>query len=267
MKRLSVILLVLCNFQVVAQIGISPRILDIDQADANSTHSFRLFNFSKKDYQVTVSLANWRMDENNVATVIPTTETSLDQWTIVNPLRFSISAGSAQTIRLAFQPPADLQPGEYRTMVYFQQVLQDTQPQTKQLRSLFKLGAAVYLQVGKKHKTGVLKAVSSAPDRWLLSTQNTGNSHIRYQGYWYLWSSQPSAEHLQKATELKATDERNVEGLLATGALPTTPVLPGDTRNIPIDLSDLDSSISRTGVLQIQGSLGDQNIDVFMPVR
>ncbi|WP_395377031.1 hypothetical protein [Marinicella sp. W31] len=267
MKQLLILLLVLLNFQVLAQIGISPRILDIEEADANSTHSFRLFNFSKKDYQVTVSLANWSMNENNVATVIAATEVSMDQWTIVNPLRFTITAGSAQTIRLAFQPPPDLAPGEYRTMVYFQQVLQDTEPQKKQLRSLFKLGAAVYLHLGEKQKTGVLNQVISAPNNWLLETQNTGNSHIRYKGEWYLWSAQPHEHTLQQMAALKTTDIKNIEGLIVKGELPTTPVLPGKIRNIPIDLGELDGSINRTGLLQIKGTLGDQAIDVFVPVN
>lgn len=265
MKTPLLMLLLLFSVQTMAQIGISPRILDIDAADAQSTHSFRLFNFSKKDYKVTVSLSNWTMNENNVATVIPATPRSMDQWTIVNPLRFSIAAGSTQTIRLAFQPPVDLSAGEYRTMVYFEQVLEDPEPDTKQLRSLFKLGAAVYLHVGEKHKTGALNKVMIQPDKWLMHTQNTGNSHIRYKGYWYLWATQPHAAVLAEVENAQGAALDKMQGLLASDALPTTPVLPGQTRNIPIDISQLDSVGS--GVLQIKGKLGDEDIDVFVPIQ
>ena len=267
MKHILLVVALLLGFKTHAQIGISPRILDVEQTELGNTHSFRLFNLSKQDYKVTVELSNWTMNDDNVAVVIPAEAMSLDQWSIINPLRFSIAAGSTQTIRLAFRPPADAPPGEYRTMVYFQQVLEDDQPEKKQLRALFKLGAAVYTHVGEKNKTGELLKVTSEPKRWLLETKNTGNSHIRYSGRWYLWSAQPNQQQLAKLDDLKADNKQRPAGLMAWDQLPTTPVLPEHTRNIPIDTSKLDDSIGRSGVLQLKGTLGDQPIDVFVPVQ
>ncbi len=219
-----------------AQVGVSPRLLELNNEAINKTHAFRLFNFSKKDTEVEVEISNWTMDEVNKIKIIASDHNSLDQWTIVNPLRFKINAGSSQTIRLAFRLPVDAAPGEYRTMLYFNQILKDDDPSKDQVKSKFRIGAAVYLQIGEKKPIIKVNKVNIDEGYITLEASNMGNTHVRFNGYWALWSQQPNdtAFSLMINEYNKNQDSQLISGLIAYDKMPTTPLLPQHTRTYRI---------------------------------
>ncbi len=215
-----------------AQVGVSPRLLQLNNEAINKTHAFRLFNLSKKDIEVEVEIANWTMDEVNKIKIIASDDNSLDQWTVVNPLSFKINAGSSQTIRLAFRPPMSVMPGEYKTMLYFNQILNDDAPDKDQIKSKFRIGAAVYLQVGEKKPVIKINKVNIDNQYINLEASNLGNTHVRFNGYWALWDQQPNntafSLMMNERTENQAS--HTISGLIAYNKMPTIPLLPQHTR-------------------------------------
>lgn len=254
-----------------AQIGISPQTFDITLGETRKSHSFRLFNLGDEPVEVEVSVANWQMDDNNRVQVIPSTPQSLDQWMIINPLRFTIAPKSSQAVRFAIRPAIELTPGEHRAIVYFDQVLgPDKDPDKATLRSRFRVGAAVYGQVGEPVRQGKLKMVRMQNTTAYLTIQNTGNANVRMQGNWSLWDASkfPGQDVSVPADVDEEQEDVLTDGMLATGVLPTTPILPADTRDIPLSLSDLETTatIPHDLILIIKGKIGENHLNETVPV-
>jgi len=253
-----------------SQVGITPRLLELDNTQVNKSQAFRLYNFSEKDVQVQVEINNWTMTDDNQIQLIPSETHSLDQWTIVNPLIFTVKAESSQTIRLAFRPPLDIQAGEYKTMLYFNQILIDDAPQSKQLRSRFRIGAAVYLQIGDQQIAA--KALSASVDQnkqLHVTVNNTGNTHARFNGDWYIWTIDPTP-HIQKLTAWRKEPNKtrvDIPGLIASDILPNTPILAGHQRNIKIDSKDFDFKSGQALQLLLLGQLGKQDISQVLAIE
>src|SRR5262249_9380650 len=110
----------------VAQVGFSPQYYDLNLDEAQKTHAFRLFNMTKEDKQVRVSVVNWDFDARGEIRILPGNETSLEQWVVVNPVEFTIPAGQSQAVRFSIRPATELAAGEHRAMLIFDEVPQPT---------------------------------------------------------------------------------------------------------------------------------------------
>lgn len=251
-----------------AQIGISPQYYDIALEGGQKSHSFRLFNLGDADVEIQVSVANWAMDDANRAQLAPSSPQSLDQWMIINPLRFTIPAGQSQAVRFAIRPALVLEEGEHRAMVYFDEVLPpDSAPEQVNLRSRFRLGAAVYGQMGEVTRTAEFGGVELKQNNALIRLTNTGNANTRMKGHWSLWTADqfPGLDDEQAIhTQLK---QAMPAGMLAAGVLPTTPVLPGDSRQIVLPLTNLDiGQVTTPAILVLKGALGEGYLHEAIPV-
>ncbi len=226
-----------------AQIGISPQKYDVVLGGATQTHTFRLFNFSDTPREMAVTVSNWRMDEANRVEVIPPTESSLDQWIIINPLKFVIPPGESQAVRFAVRPAVKLDDGEHRAMIYFtEQLPPDDDPSKVTMRSRLRIGAAVYAQVGEVVRQGTIDRVEGASDSVTLAITNTGSANTRLVGNYAIRSQTGISEGLPE------------------GLLPQTAVLPGDSRNITLSLHEQPLTAGRYEI-HLTGSLGSNAID------
>ena len=268
-SRIVLSLLLLWPLLGQAQIGVSPRMLVVNLDEQPRGHSFRLLNMSERDVEVEVSLANWTMDEQNQPVVIAPQPDSLDQWLIVNPLRFSVPAGQSQTVRLAFRPQQQLPAGEYRSMLYFTQVVNPEAKDTAMFRSRFRIGAAIYAQTGASVKdltTGDFALRSDAANPALLiDVDNRGNRHVRMDGVWSLWRREayPGDAGWQLDSAMLRPDATLPDGMLALGKLTSTPVLPGTRRTLVTGL-DLPPTEQRQWPLEVllvvRGRLDEQRL-------
>ncbi|GAB4185683.1 MAG: hypothetical protein Tsb002_09670 [Wenzhouxiangellaceae bacterium] len=246
-----------------AQVGISPRTLDVALDEDGRSHSFRLFNLSENEYRVRISVSHWTMDEQNQVELIPSTAESLDQWMIVNPLAFTIAAGESQTVRVGFRPQLELAEGEYRAMVYFDQELPpDPKPESRQLRSRFRLGAAVYAHVGEIKPRATIDEVTIEGSRVNITISNQGNTHVRLDGQWSIWSASdyPGATKTIQLSGLGKKDKPLPAGILAADWLPRTPVLPGHTRVIYFNLESLNAPVG-SYILDMDAQFADAALD------
>ncbi len=255
------------SFNAWSQVGISPRLLELDSNQINKSQAFRLYNFTDKAVSFDVEVNNWTMNESNQTTLIPSTEFSLDQWTIVNPLSFTVKAQTSQTIRLAFRPPEDIADGEYQTMLYFNQVITDDKPDTKQVKTKLRIGAAVYLQVGEQNASAVISAAHVEQQTILVRLNNTGNTHVRFNGDWYLWDSSPEAYITDLSQRISNKDEViELPGLIQYDTMPTTPILAKQQRQLKVELDDLKFDRNKTYYLLLKGTLANQNVSQILTV-
>ena len=127
----------------VAQIGVSPSIVETTLDDRGAASAIRLLNMGARAVEVKVAVQNWDLDDGNNVRILAPTEQSLDQWMVVQPLRFTVAAGRSQTVRLAIRPRVRPESGEHRAIVFFEEVAPKNEA-VPAMRVLFKIGVAVY---------------------------------------------------------------------------------------------------------------------------
>lgn len=219
-----------------AQIAISPQILDVQLDNATQTYAFRLYNYLQEDKRVRVSLANWTLDENNQVSVLAPTETSLDRWTVINPIEFDLAAGKSQAVRLAIRPAVPLAAGEHRVMVYFDEIpLTDPSKEAPAtLRARFRIGAAVYAHVGPAKHEGTINSITADHDGFRIGVTTTGNATTRFDGQYvvYAASAFPGKGKVPAIDKIDMPDMKLPPNAIAGGRIPATAVLPGTTRTV-----------------------------------
>lgn len=247
-----------------AQIGVSPPRFEIPVDGRMSTHALRVLNLGKRPTEVSLSVANWDLDEENEVRILPPTEQSLDQWLVVNPLRFSIPPGRSQTVRFAIRPKVEPLPGEHRAMLYLEEIPADDGSEAASLRTRYRLGIAVYGLVGEVSRTGRLRGVEVDDRRLLLDVESLGSAHVRLDGRFAVWERTAEAPPLAEL-RTPADEEQSVPpaGALLAGPLPRTPVLPSTRRSLSIELPP--SLAEGSYVLAVVGRLGEESFEHVLP--
>jgi hypothetical protein len=251
-----------------AQIAVSPPRIELELAGRPVREHFRLSNLGNEPVDVQVSVANWDLDEQNQVRLLPPTEQSLDQWMIMNPTRFTVMPGESQVVRIGIRPRVRPAPGEHRAMVYFTQ-----QPSGEhvddRLHILFRFGAAVYAYVGNVTRRGTLLGVSQDSDdrspRFLFDVESQGDAHVRLNGQYVVWpeSVYPGRPGTLILDGPGGTSTRLPPSAAAAGRLPTTPVLPGSRRNLPLAIAP--ALPAGAYVLDVKGQLGEKDLARAVP--
>jgi hypothetical protein len=249
-----------------AQIGVSPPRFEIDVDGRMTTHSLRVLNLGSRTTEVAVSVANWDLDESNEVRLLPPTEQSLDQWLVVNPLRFTISPGRSQTVRFAVRPKVEPEPGEHRAMLYLDETTSDDEGAAASLRTRFRLGIAVYAHVGETDRRGRVHGVDADGRRLLFDLESLGTSHLRLDGRFAVWP-QSNAEPPLHTLRLPPAEDGTIPtppGSLLVGRLPTTPILPATRRTLLLQLPPtLDEG---RYVVAVVGHFGGEEIELTVPL-
>ena len=252
------------------QIGVSPSMLELSIGSKPVNESLRLFNLKKTPTKVNVEVYNWTLDENNEVKLIPPTEQSLDQWMLINPKSFVLEPGKSQVVRLSIRPPVKPAPGEHRALIYFtEERMNDTTAVGEEtpVEVLFKLGVGVYANANPIKRSSSLKGLSLGKNGNSLkaSITNSGNVHTRLKGTYSIWKKAkfPGIQNAEKYVT-DAAAEKAPEGLVASGQLNQTPVLPGKTRTITTQLPSLPGPGSY--VVAVSGALGEKKIEKTYPI-
>lgn len=249
-----------------AQVGFSPQYYDLSLDEAQKTHAFRLFNMTKEDKQVRVSVVNWDFDERGEIRVLPGNDSSLDQWVVVNPVDFSIPAGQTQAVRFSVRPATELAPGEHRAMLIFdevpqaQSVIEENKGAQAALRARFQFRTAIYTQVGPVKRSAELSPPSATSTGMRLHLRATGNANTRFDGQYMVWK-QASFPGMDKVALLGNLGDKKPQlpaGMVSAARLPGQPVLPGGARDYNVVFDAPLPAGSYTVVLL--GGLGDDKL-------
>lgn len=220
------------------QVAIGPPRFELDLGPSPSTEAIRVSNLGDHAIDIQVSVTNWDLDEGNQIRVIEPTEQSLDQWMIINPLRFTVPPRKTQNVRFSIRPRVAPEPGEHRAMIFLDQVLSEEGAQ-QGIRMRFQYGVAVYGQVGEPVRKGEVHGVDVRFDSGRLvgafDISCTGNAHVRLDGQYGIWPE----EAFPGKDVTGVIDEKDTppEELLHFGQLPSLPVLPGYRRQLGFDLN------------------------------
>jgi hypothetical protein len=251
-----------------AQIAVSPPYVEVQLGGKPANESLRFTNMGKDPVSVEVTVEHWDLDEQNQVRPLAPTEQSLDQWMIVNPVRFEVQEGATQVVRLAIRPRVQPQSGEHRAMVYFNQ-RPSVEPAQARVQVLFRFGVAIYANVGEIRRMGVLNGIaregSTNPPVFGFDIASQGNANVRLGGQYAIWPEKgyPGQAATAPLPGLEKPDFKPPTPIVAAGVLPSTPVLPGTRRTILVD-PGVRLPAGRY-VLDIDGDLGGGRIDRGLP--
>ncbi len=269
MRRLAYPILVLLLLAVLAlpslaqaQVGISPNIHDFPLD--GKTRAFRLFNLDDTDKRVRVSVVNFDLDEANSVRVLPPEEQSLDQWLVINPLDFTVKAKSSQAVRFAVRAGVELAAGEHRAMIYFDEVPGEAEPEPGAhvtMRGRFRIGAAVYAQVGPVTREGTLGRPHAGANGFAIDVASTGSANVRFNAQYAVWRADawPGAVKTERMPEWDRPDTALPAEVLRAGSLPSHAVLPATRRRVQATFAE--PLPAGRYVLDLNGSYGATAID------
>ena len=250
-----------------AQIAVSPSKLEVTVGPRSTTESVTLMNLGNEPVDVDVSVANWDLDEASEIRILEPTEQSLDQWMVINPLRFTVAGGKSQTVRFSIRPRVEPRPGEHRAMIYFNQVLPEKSQDV--VRVKFSLGVAVYAMVGEIERRGTLHDVDvvggSNPPVARLDVSSDGSAHVRMAGQYAIYPADvyPGTEHTDWVPDQSPQEIVVPEMAVAAGALPPRPVLAATRREIVLQTHG--ELAPGNYVLDLNGDLQGTSIDMAIP--
>ena len=240
-----------------AQIAISPSKLELELGQRPTTESLTVMNLGKEDVTIEVAVATWDLDDASRVRLLAPDEQSLDQWMVVNPLRFTVPGGESQTVRFSIRPKVEPRPGEHRAMIYFNQVLPPDEQDTMRVR--FSFGVAVYatvgevLRVGKVHDAAIVPGSNPVVAR--LDVSSLGSAHVRLSGRYAIYRAGAyGAASASAAAEPAA---------VAEGLLPSRPVLPATRRALRLETER--QLAPGAYVLDLDGELGGERIRMALP--
>ncbi len=258
-RLIPILSAVLLSQAVFGQMAVSPSRFELDLDSGPGAQAVRVSNLGQKAIAVEVRVLNWDLDEENRVRALPPEEQSLDQWMVINPLRFTVPAQGSQTVRFAIRPRVLPEPGEHRAMIFFEQVGQE---ESSGFEVRVRMGVAVYAQIGEARREGRLEEIEVDDQGAGLRIASEGNACVRLAGEWALWpvDSFPGAGKV-----LLSPEGDPPPGAVAAGSLPGTPVLPGTRRSVVARWPE--PPAPGRYVLELKGQLGEESISRAVEVE
>ncbi len=159
----------------------------IFRIDRNPTQQVRVYN--TRDYEI-----GMRVYPEPAADQAP--EEYLGDWLIVYPPQFNLAPGEERTVRFSVRPPEGIEAGEYRSLLYFEQLPPRVEPDDTALEEepgmsvgmnfTVKTGINIYGQYAELDYWGGLENVEVAEQeegKHMLMGDfiNEGNAHLRME--------------------------------------------------------------------------------------
>lgn len=266
--RIAGLVLALAAGSVQAQLGLSPNHLDLDEAEARRTQVFRVTNFGDQPVHVRTELAAFDIDADGEVVETAPNARSLERHLVISPVEFELAPRGSQAVRLALRPTGALDAGEYRGVVYFRIGGAARLGEGATLPISYRLGGAVYVQVGASTRTAVLEGIDAVDGRELaFRLRSTGTANARLHGRYAVWRKSAWGNG-QPLPPLPQENKPLPDGLVMNGMLPGRPVLPGKTVRHVAPLSQ-DGARLPPGdyVIHVSGGLEQETLERVIPFR
>ncbi len=240
-RGLGWLLLLLPVSALAGAIAVSPPRLDITLTGSQAAEAVKVVNLGERPLRIKVSVAHWRLDEQNRIELIAPTPQSADQWLLITPLEFVIEPGKFQTLRILVRPRVAPEAGEHRAMIF----LDEQPPEAKEFATLnlARIGVGVYVLVPPVERKAVFHCADAGffqKPMALLDLESVGNAHVRPAVQFIVWPKDvfPGKPGTVKVQETPTSPVVTPVGAVTAGLVPDIPVLPGTRRKIIFPLAE-----------------------------
>lgn len=222
------------------QFGIQPSMFMLEIGDKPLNENLTVLSLKKRPVTMRVELYAWTIDERGEIKLVPSSPKTLDQWMIVNPMRFTIPPSGKQVIRFSIRPRIKPEPGEYRAIMYLIEQPDSTAAKGNVAQFLGKFGIGVYGFVPPVVHAPKLLDISYNRAETIISLhlRNGGNVHTRFRGRYFAWKQEsfPGLNSVRKMQE-GFDPGKEPKGYLCSGSFPGDPVLAGTERRYRIKVA------------------------------
>ncbi len=210
---------------------------------------------SRAIQKVKVSKGDWTLNkEGSPVFGKPESMTnSAASWIRFQPETLSIYPRQNKTVRISIKIPENIPAGSYRTALFFEPPDPDkkTKNNAAQVFVRGRLALPIYVTVGDARPSGKIletawKTMNGKGPVPSLKIQNQGNAHLRMNGIF-------AAKQL-------------LSGKKFEGIIPALPLLPGQTRWIPLQIQGKTPPTNSDLDLTLQVDLGDGEHEVSVKV-
>jgi len=175
-----------------ASLQVSPTRFEFS-LDKRFTNYFIVTNNASQPVRIRIYAQFVRFDEGSRIRTEEGHPHDLGRWLVLNPRRMSLQGQERRVVRFSVRPPATIEPGEYRTVVFFEELpgpptrTKPRAPQNQQgigleLNLLTRLGVSLYGMKGERRAAVELgEAQAGIEGQKLVLTgllRNTGNIHV-----------------------------------------------------------------------------------------
>ena len=250
-------------------IGVSPPRVEVKIKDKSRSKTIKIVNFDKKPVEMKAYVRSWTLDKDGKLQLVKSTAQTLDQWIVFTPSRFTIPAGSTLTERFALRPKVEPSLGEHRAMLYIEEIPPETSEDSKAVKTVGRLGVAIFGYAGEVNKVGVLNSVNvdSQPNgvKAVFDISNKGNAHVSMKGQYMIWpaAKYPGAKSTEALRKKGSQPIKLPENALYAGKLSNSPVLADTRRQLVVPIRK--KLPPGNYVLDINGELGGVPIDKGIP--
>lgn len=250
------------------EINVTPPRMDLDITKQTRSNTIKITNFSDKPAEMKAYVRNWIMDEKNQLQDSPSNEQSLDQWIVFTPSRFTVPPRGTQTIRFAIRPKVKLNPGEYRAVIYLEEIPSNN-PNSENIETLGSVGVVIYGNAGEIKRVGTVNSVTvdTKPNaiKAIFDVSNKGNAHIRMGGQYAIWraGNYPGAKATQTINGAGNSKAKLPANVVQTGTIELPPVLPNNRRQLVLPL--IEKLPPGKYVLDINANLSGMAVDTGIP--
>lgn len=253
------------------EVSISPPRMELDiNSRKGRSNTIKVTNFADKPVQMRAYVKNWTLNEKNKLKEIPSTETSLDQWILFTPSKFTIPAKGTQTLRFAIRPKTQPKSGEHRAVIFFEEI--PSSADSNAVGTKAAIGVVVYAYAGEIKRVGSVNSVSvdTKPNgiNAVFDVSNQGNAHVRMRGQYAIWNAAkyPGAKATSVIKDVEDLNKKIRANIVRVGNINLPPVLPNTSRKLLQNLTKETGKLPPGNyVLDINADLSGTRIDKGIP--
>ena len=205
--------------------------------DRRYTDVFIIYNISSQPLRIRVNPRFMSRDATGKLVETQSRTQDLSSWVFINPRMIRIQPADKQIVRFTVRPPAELDEGEYRTVLFIEELPKapvskapspngDQQGVDLRLNNLTRLGVNIYGLKGTRQNDLVfeLGKVTIEGDRTLFTgnLRNRGNAHVLLSMKARLVSEDDDVAHVEETRVILQRDEVQRWRLITQIPLPGT---------------------------------------------
>ncbi len=237
-----------------SQVSIAPLIIETKTERGQAQGLFNVANSSNEPFRARLYAEPFTYNRDAGFETVQPNPNDLTPYLEFSPRELVVPPGTSRRVRMIARFPANIQPGEYRAVIFTEKLQDQTEVQQEgfKFNIISRIGTVVYVRHGEVSAKLAAESASWNAEKNLIQllVRNTGNASARPKAIWTL---------------------KREDATVKTGESDNTTVIAGGDRNILLSYPGSEQPALPAGEYQLSGELvwseskGSKNESVRLP--